>query len=224
MTVELSISLVTTKAGLKEAIGPLPTLYGQFLMYIFDEKKNGKKHLALTMGDIAKSEMPLIRVHSSCITGETFNATNCECKQQIDEAMRRIADYECGAIIYLDQEGRANGLAAKTLALNKVVEGKPPSEAFVHYGLPSDQRDYRIAAEILKILGIGDNSIRLLTNSPDKLKGLQVNGIQVAQTVDLVIPTNHRLAIIDLESKRNLGHSIPSKIFEIELDTENMDD
>jgi len=153
------------------AHSPLPTELGMFHLFLFEHAATASQEIALTYGSIHGHRPVLVRVHSACITSEIFRANNCECREQLEEAKRRIVARGSGIILYLAQEGRGHGLAAKVKTLNQIVHGKDSQTAFKEIGLPTDARNYAVAAEILHALGV-NGPIELLTNNPAKVKGL----------------------------------------------------
>jgi len=178
-----------------------------FKMYVFGDKTTGEEHVAL-IKDIGDGTNVPIRVHSSCITAETFHATNCDCHEQLEMALD-IADREgIGGVIWLHQEGRGNGLTGKARQLEIMYrDGVDTVEAFERAGYPADQRDYTIAIDMLHDLGI--KSIRLITNNPDKIAQLQKAGINVIDRIPCEPLPLSDVARKDLLAKRDkLGHHI----------------
>lgn len=178
-----------------------------YKMYVYGDRTTGEEHIAL-IKDVGDGTNVPIRVHSSCITAETFHATNCDCHEQLGKALD-ITDREgLGGVIWLHQEGRGNGLAGKAQQLTIMSEeGVDTVEAFQRAGYPADQRDYTIAADILKDLGI--STIRLITNNPDKIAQLTKCGIKVIDRIPCETAPLSDVARIDLNAKRSkLGHEI----------------
>ena len=164
----------------------LPTKFGEFELICFVAKHDGREHLALVYGDISGHKDILTRVHSECLTGDVFHSMRCDCGQQLDAAMQRIAENGSGVIVYMRQEGRGIGLANKLHAYHLQEAGLDTVDANIRLGFPPDLRDYGIGAQILKSLGI--ESIRLLTNNPRKIKGLEGYGLSITGREPLVIP------------------------------------
>lgn len=178
-----------------------------FDMYVYGDKTTGEEHVAVVKGlrDGENENVP-IRIHSSCLTAETFSASNCDCQEQLDSALT-IADREgYGGVIWLHQEGRGNGLAAKAEQLKLMVySGMNTVEAYEALGLPSEQRDFTAAIDILKDLGI--KSVRLITNNPDKVAQTQALGIEVVGRIPCIIPPINDIVRNDLIAKRDRhGH------------------
>ena len=164
----------------------LPTKFGEFELICFVAKHDGREHLALVYGDISGHKDILTRVHSECLTGDVFHSMRCDCGQQLDAAMQRIVENGSGVIVYMRQEGRGIGLANKLHAYHLQEGGLDTVDANIRLGFPPDLRDYGIGAQILKSLGI--ESIRLLTNNPRKIKGLEGYGLSITGREPLVIP------------------------------------
>jgi 3,4-dihydroxy 2-butanone 4-phosphate synthase/GTP cyclohydrolase II len=189
----------------------LPTEFGNFDLIPFMQKSNKLEHIALVKGKWTKEEPVLVRVHSSCATGDIFHSYRCDCGPQLHEAMRRIEKEGKGVIVYLNQEGRGIGLFNKMKAYKLQEQGRDTVEANLDLGFESDERDYGIGASILHQLGLG--KIRLLTNNPIKRAGLEGYGLKVVDNVPLEISPNEHNRFY-LETKRNkMGH-----ILELSLD------
>lgn len=159
----------------------LPTKYGDFEMIGYEE--NGKEHVVLKMGQVDENKPFLVRVHSSCLTGDALGSLRCDCGDQYDEAMKRIAEAGAGVLVYMDQEGRGIGLLSKIKAYGLQDEGLDTVDANIALGYEEDERRYDYAAAILKDLGI--HTCRLLTNNPDKVYGLEKAGIRVMGQIPL---------------------------------------
>ena len=166
----------------------LPTAYGEFDLYCFTARTNGQEHLALVHGDVAGKENVLCRVHSECLTGDVFHSCRCDCGSQLDTAMRMIAKEKCGILVYMRQEGRGIGLANKLHAYHLQERGLDTVDANVRLGFAPDLREYGLGAEIIKFLGV--KSIRLLTNNPRKIAGLDGYGLEISERVPLVMEAN----------------------------------
>ncbi len=168
----------------KQVETKLMTRYGEFDIQGYTDME-GKEHLALYMGDISDGKPVLCRVHSECLTGDALGSAKCDCGQQYDEAMKRIAKEGRGILLYMRQEGRGIGLINKLKAYELQRQGMDTVEANIALGFPEDMRRYDKAAEILK--GLGADSIRLMTNNPDKIKKLEKCGIRVTERVPLIV-------------------------------------
>ncbi|MED5274019.1 MAG: GTP cyclohydrolase II [Candidatus Thermoplasmatota archaeon] len=162
----------------------LPTDKGEFRIRVFNDSETGMDHVALTLGEMKGPDPVLVRVHSECLTGDAFGSLRCDCGPQLDAAIRMIQDVGWGCILYLRQEGRGIGLHAKIQAYNLQDKGADTVEANILLGHPADARDYGVASEILRLIGI--ESVCLLTNNPDKIAQLVSYGINVEQRMPLV--------------------------------------
>ncbi len=182
----------------------LPTEYGDFNLIPFIQKSNGLEHVAITKGTWNLEESVLVRVHSSCVTGDIFGSYRCDCGDQLHEAMKMIQEEGQGAVIYLNQEGRGIGLYNKMKAYKLQEEGRDTVEANVELGFQDDERDYGVGAGILHSLGI--RNLRLITNNPVKKAGLEGYGMTIVDTIQLEIPSNKHNQFY-LETKRDkMGH------------------
>lgn len=164
----------------------LPTAYGDFRLIPFRQKSNGLEHIAIIKGDVRTDEPVLVRVHSSCATGDIFGSLRCDCGEQLHRALRMIDKEGRGAVIYLLQEGRGIGLMDKIRAYKLQEEGMDTVDANLHLGHKADERDYGVGAQILHELGI--KKMRLLTNNPVKRIGLEGYGLEVVENVPIEIP------------------------------------
>jgi 3,4-dihydroxy 2-butanone 4-phosphate synthase / GTP cyclohydrolase II len=185
----------------------LPTQYGDFRVYAYRTMIDSKEHIALVRGT-PRPDMPvLVRVHDQCLTSDVFGSLRCDCGEQKDAAMRRIAE-EGGVFLYMDQEGRGIGLHNKIRAYALQDQGMDTVEANVALGFPPDKRDYGVGCQILVDLGVG--KMRLLTNNPVKRAGLDAYGLSIVESVPLIIePNKHNLRY--LETKRTkMGHLLPA--------------
>lgn len=182
----------------------LPTRHGSFTVRAYEEVTTGQQHLALVMGKVDDGRPVLVRVHSECLTGEVFGSQRCDCGAQLDRAMDMIGAEGRGIILYMRQEGRGIGLCNKLRAYALQERGLDTVEANHQLGFPADLRDYRVGAHILIDLGI--RQVRLLTNNPRKVKGLERHGLRVVERVPLIVPaTAENWAY--LRTKRDkLGH------------------
>lgn len=192
-------------------VGPevdMPTEYGHFRLIPFRERSNGLEHIALIKGDIASEpEKPvLVRVHSSCATGDIFGSQRCDCGEQLHEALRMIEKEGRGAVVYLSQEGRGIGLMDKIRAYKLQEEGLDTVEANLHLGHRADERDYGVGAQILSLLGI--RNMRLMTNNPVKRIGLEGYGLNIVENVPIEITPN-KYNRRYLHTKKDLmGHTL----------------
>ena len=155
----------------------MPTAQGEFEIVGFDNKLDDKEHIALIKGDLEGKEDVLIRIHSECFTGDILGSLRCDCGSQLKRAMKRVDEEGEGAVLYLRQEGRGIGLLNKLRAYTLQDNGADTVEANVKLGFDPDMRDYSIAAQMIKALGI--KSVRIMTNNPEKIKGLEEYGIKV---------------------------------------------
>lgn len=184
----------------------LPTQYGHFRLIPFRELSSGLEHVALIKGDISGDEPVLVRMHSSCITGDTFASLRCECGEQLHTAMKLIEQEGRGAVVYLSQEGRGIGLMDKIRAYKLQEEGLDTVDANLHLGHRADERDYGVGANILHELGI--RCMRLLTNNPMKRRALNGYGLKVLETVSLEIEPNDYNRFYMHTKKARMGHTL----------------
>ena len=190
----------------REAVANLPTVYGNWKIYAYTSLVDNKEHVALVMGDVREDEPVLVRVHSECLTGDVFGSLKCDCRSQLHKAMEMIAKEGKGVIVYLRQEGRGIGLVNKIKAYHLQDHGFDTVEANEKLGFPADMRDFGIGAQILRDLGV--RKMRLMTNNPRKLIGLEGYGLEVVERVPIVTGVCE-YNIGYLQTKRNkLGHLI----------------
>jgi 3,4-dihydroxy 2-butanone 4-phosphate synthase / GTP cyclohydrolase II len=190
------------------AAAGLPTDHGEFRVFAYESLIDQETHIALVRGEIGDGEGVLVRVHSRCLTGDVFHSARCDCGAQLDTAMSRIAAEGRGVLLYLNQEGRGIGLANKIRAYELQDEGLDTVEANERLGFKADQRDYGIGVQILKDLGV--RSMRLLSNNPRKLVGLEGYGLSVAEWLPLEIPASDHSRDYLRVKKEKLGHKLSS--------------
>lgn len=184
----------------------MPTAYGEFHLIPFRQKSNGLEHIALIKGEWKKDEPILVRVHSSCATGDIFGSMRCECGEQLHKAMEMVQQEGKGAIIYLNQEGRGIGLMAKMEAYKLQENGYDTVEANLHLGYRADERDYGVGASILRELNI--NKMRLMTNNPIKRIGLESFGLEVVENVPIEVTPNKYNSFYMRTKKERMGHDL----------------
>lgn len=186
----------------------MPTEYGHFRLIPFRQKSTGKEHVALIKGEWQPDEPVLVRVHSSCATGDIFGSRRCDCGEQLHRAMQMVEAEGKGVVLYLNQEGRGIGLMAKIAAYKLQEEGYDTVDANLHLGYNPDERDYGVGAQILGLLGV--RKMRLMTNNPVKRVGLEAYGLEITENVPIEVapnPYNERY----LETKRHrMGHTLRS--------------
>lgn len=184
----------------------MPTKFGDFQLVDFKQKSTGEQHLALVKGTWEKDEPVLVRVHSSCVTGDVLHSLRCDCGDQLEAAMRLVNAEGKGVVLYMNQEGRGIGLANKLKAYKLQEEGKDTVEANLALGFKNDERDYGVGAQILRHLGV--SKIRLISNNPKKRAGLLGYGLEIVENVPIEIASNPHNEFY-LKTKRDkLGHEI----------------
>ncbi|MFI3330327.1 MAG: bifunctional 3,4-dihydroxy-2-butanone-4-phosphate synthase/GTP cyclohydrolase II [Rikenellaceae bacterium] len=184
----------------------MPTAWGDFKMTVFKQNSNGLEHITLTKGHWEKGEPVLVRVHSSCVTGDIFGSCRCDCGAQLHEAMKMIEKQGKGAVVYLNQEGRGIGLFNKLKAYKLQEEGMDTATANVELGFGVDERDYGVGASILRELGI--SKMKLMTNNPLKRAGLEGYGLSVEENIPIIIePNEHNMRYLR-EKEELMGHSL----------------
>lgn len=184
----------------------VPTEYGTYQVLVYRESAGDVEHCAFVMGDVDGAKDLLVRVHSECFTGEVLHSLKCDCREQLDQALRRIADVGRGAVLYLKQEGRGIGLGNKIRAYALQQEGADTVDANLKLGFEADARRYGIAAEMLSDLGVA--SIALLTNNPEKVQALLEDGVVVSKRLPMdVEPNDYNRDYLDTKVQR-MGHLI----------------
>lgn len=187
----------------------MPTEYGHFRIIPFRQKSNGLEHVALFVGEWDKDEPVLVRMHSSCVTGDIFGSKRCDCGDQLHKSMELISKEGKGVIVYLNQEGRGIGLMNKIAAYKLQEEGLDTVDANIHLGFDPDERDYGVGAQILRELGVG--KIRLLTNNPVKRVGLEGYGLEIVENVPIEICPNEYNERYLHTKKDRMGHTLHFK-------------
>jgi 3,4-dihydroxy 2-butanone 4-phosphate synthase/GTP cyclohydrolase II len=188
----------------RAAEAPLPTRYGEFLAVAYENDIDPHQHVALVKGRWKDNEPVLVRVHSKCLTGDVFGSERCDCGPQLQAALRQIEAAGKGVVLYLDQEGRGIGLANKLRAYNLQDEGYDTAEANVQLGFKPDLRDYGLGAQILRDLGV--RRMRLLTNNPKKIVGIEGYGLEVVERVPIEMPPTQRNRAYLVAKRDKLGH------------------
>lgn len=186
----------------------LPTEFGEFEIHAYDDFAERKTHIALVLGEIGDGKGVLARLHSSCLTGDVFHSARCDCGPQLHAAMERVAAEGRGVILYLNQEGRGIGLANKIRAYALQDEGYDTVEANERLGFGADQREYGLGVEMLRDLGV--KSMRMLTNNPRKLAGVETHGMSVSEIVPIEIPASESTRRYLRTKKEKLGHLLSS--------------
>jgi 3,4-dihydroxy 2-butanone 4-phosphate synthase / GTP cyclohydrolase II len=190
------------------ATARMPTEFGDFRVHAFENQIDHQTHVALVRGDISDGRDVLVRVHSSCLTGDGLHSIRCDCGAQLEAAMRRIATEGRGVLLYLNQEGRGIGLANKIRAYELQDEGFDTVEANERLGFKADQRDYGMGVQILRELGV--RSMRLMSNNPRKLVGIEGYGLSISEWIPIEIPASESTRRYLKTKKEKLGHKLSS--------------
>src|SRR5450432_1828922 len=184
----------------------MPTKFGHFKLIAFKEKNSSNEHLALIKGEWKENEPVMVRVHSSCFTGDILGSLRCDCGDQLHKAMQMVEINKSGIILYMNQEGRGIGLVNKLKAYKLQEDGMDTVEANLHLGFPMDKRDYGVGAQILRYLGV--SRIKLISNNPQKRKGLSGYGLEIVETIPIQIPSNpHNERYLNTKRDK-LGHTL----------------
>jgi len=184
----------------------MPTAYGEFKLIPFKQLSNGLEHVALIKGSWEKDEPIMVRVHSSCVTGDIFGSMRCECGEQLHKSMEMIEKAGKGVIVYMNQEGRGIGLMNKIKAYKLQEEGMDTVDANLHLGFKVDERDYGVGAQILREVGVC--KIKLLTNNPVKRIGLEAYGLSIVENIPIEIQPNKYNAFYMQTKKERMGHTL----------------
>ncbi|MBI2788745.1 MAG: bifunctional 3,4-dihydroxy-2-butanone-4-phosphate synthase/GTP cyclohydrolase II [Elusimicrobia bacterium] len=196
----------------RRASAKLPTKYGDFVIRVYEEALTGKVHLAMVKGEVRGAKGVLVRVHSSCVTGDALFSAKCDCGLQLDAALKQIAHAKKGVLVYLNQEGRGIGLINKIKAYALQDKGLDTVQANLALGLKPDLREYGIGAQILADQGL--TSIRILTNNPRKIVGIEGYGLTVTERVHLQLPSNKHNAHYLRTKREKMGHllTVPEEV------------
>lgn len=186
------------------AVAELPSRFGTFQVVAFWNNRDGKEHAAFVHGDVLNAEEVPVRMHSECLTGDAIGSLRCDCRDQLEAALRALGNMQNGILLYLRQEGRGIGLLNKIKAYHLQDNGLDTVEANIALGFRDDERDYSVAAHMLHSLKV--NSVRLMTNNPRKIGGLETLGVQVTDRIPLVIPPNEYNRFYLRTKKEKSGH------------------
>jgi 3,4-dihydroxy 2-butanone 4-phosphate synthase / GTP cyclohydrolase II len=188
----------------------LPTFHGEFDLFAFRQTTNDREHLALVKGHWDENEPVMVRVHSSCLTGDVFGSCRCDCGPQLHSAMQMIEKEGKGVVVYMNQEGRGIGLLNKLKAYKLQEEGKDTVEANLALGFRMDERDYGVGAQILRYLNV--RKIKLLTNNPKKRAGLTGYGLEIVENIPLLVAPNPHNEKYLLTKKTKMGHDLGANL------------
>ena len=192
------------KLVVREQVIKMPTDYGDFDLYLFRSTVDGQEHLAMVRGDVADGDPVLVRVHSECLTGDVFGSRRCDCGWQLQNALQRISDEGRGVLLYMRQEGRGIGLAAKIHAYKLQEEGYDTVEANIKLGFPMDLRDYGMGAQMLHDIGV--RKIRLMTNNPKKVVGLEGHSLEIVEQLPIISEAHPDNARYLATKREKMGH------------------
>lgn len=189
-----------------EAIAELPSRFGDFHIVAFSNNKDNKEHVAIIKGEIFDSENVPVRLHSECLTGDVVGSLRCDCRDQLEAALKKIGEMDKGIVLYLRQEGRGIGLTNKVRAYSLQDQGLDTVEANLALGFRDDERDYAVAAHMLHSLKV--RSVRLMTNNPKKISQLEQYGIKVTERIPHILPSNeHNRFYLETKAAKS-GHMI----------------
>ncbi len=198
------------------AVAELPTIYGHFQVIAFENNVDKQEHVALVHGNVFEQENVSARLHSECLTGDVFGSLRCDCREQLQQALKMIGEMDNGVILYLRQEGRGIGLTNKVRAYQLQDYGYDTFEANVQLGFRPDERDYDLAAHMLSSLHV--KSIKLMTNNPEKIRDLQSHGVKITGRIPIIIKPNQYNAFY-LETKQlKGGHLLDKNVPEIVME------
>jgi len=189
-----------------EASAELPSEFGRYRLVVFSNDRDGKEHVAMVHGDVDGFEHVPVRMHSECLTGDVLGSLRCDCRPQLERALRVVGEGERGVVLYLRQEGRGIGLTNKIKAYGLQEQGLDTVEANLALGFPDDARDYGVAAAMLRALGV--RSVALLTNNPLKVRALEEHGLNVRRVAHAIPPGQHNRRYLATKVRRS-GHLIP---------------
>lgn len=193
-----------------DSVANLPTRFGDFRVHVFTDALDGKEHVAMVHGDVFGAEAVPARVHSECLTGDVMGSLRCDCREQLERGLEALAGLPKGVLLYLRQEGRGIGLANKIRAYKLQEEGLDTVEANLALGFRDDERDYGVAAAMLRTLGV--RSVGLLTNNPQKIAQLERYGMRVVARVPHAIPPNrHNARYLETKARRS-GHLLEATL------------
>lgn len=202
----ISYRLKTESLIEKQVVVQLPTVHGDFVLHAYKQVNTGQDHLALVKGEWKKDEPVLVRVHSSCLTGDIFGSCRCDCGPQLQKAMEMIEENGKGVIIYMNQEGRGIGLLNKLKAYKLQEMGRDTVEANIELGFKIDEREYGIGAQMLRDLGV--TKMRLMTNNPTKRAGLIGYGLEIVENVNMIIQSNIHNEDYLKTKQDKMGHNL----------------
>lgn len=189
-----------------EAIAELPSRFGDFHIVAFSNNQDGKEHVAIIKGEVFGAEDVPVRLHSECLTGDVIGSLRCDCRDQLESALKKIGEMDKGIVLYLRQEGRGIGLTNKIRAYNLQDQGLDTVEANLALGFRDDERDYAVAAHMLHSLQV--HSVRLMTNNPKKIAELEQYGVKVNERIPHILPSNeHNLFYLETKAAKS-GHMI----------------
>jgi GTP cyclohydrolase II len=195
------------------SVAELPSQFGEFRIFVFSNNRDAKEHLAMVHGDVFGAHDVVTRVHSECLTGDVLASLRCDCRSQLERSLQHVGSLPRGIVLYMRQEGRGIGLTNKIRAYGLQERGMDTVDANLALGFPDDQRDYAVAAGMLRTLGV--RSIELMTNNPDKVRKLSAEGIVVRDRIPLVIePNRHNRRYLATKARRS-GHLLD---MHVELD------